>query len=188
MKRAWQEPLAPSAERFAVTRFEESEGPEAVLALDALARETMGGSGVSIAEELGRPWSRIWVARGGPGDPSAPIGFLLAWHVADELHVLDVGTQPALRRLGVARAILDEALRYARAHQIRVLLLEVRRGNVAAIRLYRGLGFTALGVRRGYYSDNGEDAIEMILGLDPATGRALPALDEIIIDDAGSRS
>jgi ribosomal-protein-alanine N-acetyltransferase len=69
-----------------------------------------------------------------------------------------------------------------------VLLLEVRRSNIAAIRLYRGLGFSALGVRRGYYSDNGEDAVEMILGLDPETGRALPALDEIIIDDGGGRS
>ncbi|MEO7328785.1 MAG: GNAT family N-acetyltransferase [Minicystis sp.] len=182
MKRAWEAPLAPSAERFAVTRFSESEGLEAVLALDALARETMGGSGVAIQEELARPWSRIWVARGGLFDPGAPIAFLLAWHVADELHVLDVGTLPALRRLGVARAIMHEALCYARAEKIRVLLLEVRRSNVAAIRLYRGLGFTALGVRRGYYSDNGEDAVEMILGLDPETGRALPALDEIAID------
>ena len=182
MRRSWQEPPGSPAERFAITRFDEAEGPEAVLALEALAQETMGGSGVAIREELTRPWSRLWVARGGMDDPEALIAFVLAWHVADELHVLDVGTLPALRRRGVGRAMMEHALAYARAEKIRVLLLEVRRGNVPAIKLYRSLGFTALNLRRGYYSDNGEDAVEMILGLDPATGRALPALDEFVID------
>ena len=58
----------------------------------------------------------------------------------------------------------------------------VRRSNRAAIKLYRGLGFTALGVRPQYYADNDEDAIEMILALDPESGRILPGRDEIRID------
>jgi ribosomal-protein-alanine N-acetyltransferase len=75
-------------------------------------------------------------------------------------------------------------LTYARAHAIRILLLEVRRSNRPAIKLYRKHGFTALGVRPGYYGDNGEDAIEMILGLDPATGAVIPSRDEIRLEGA----
>ena len=57
-----------------------------------------------------------------------------------------------------------------------------QRKNRAASALYRGLGFTTLGVRGAYYADNDEDAVEMILALDPSTGRALPGEDEIRID------
>jgi len=45
--------------------------------------------------------------------------------------------------------------------------LEVRRSNEAAQGLYRGLGFVVQGVRAGYYSDNGEDAIVMALDIAP---------------------
>ena len=71
---------------------------------------------------------------------------------------------------------------YSSQHKIRIVLLEVRRSNRAAIKLYRGLDFTALGVRKGYYADTGEDAIEMILALDPESGKILPGRDEIRID------
>ncbi len=133
-----------------------------------------------MAEELGRPWARVWSAA--PAAGAEPAAFLVAWHVADELHVLNVATVPPLRRRGFARALMDEALAYAAAQRIRIVLLEVRRSNRPAIKLYRGFGFTALGVRPGYYADNDEDAIEMILGLDPESGRALPGRDEIRID------
>jgi ribosomal-protein-alanine N-acetyltransferase len=180
VKRAWQQ--VPEGERFRVELLGEGADPALILAVEELSREAFEGSGVSLREELARAWSRVWVARGPLDEPDAPIGFLLAWHVADELHVLNIATHAALRRRGVARAIMDHALGYARAHKIRVLLLEVRRSNRAAIKLYRGLDFSALGVRAGYYSDNGEDAIEMILALDPETGRALPAPDEIALE------
>jgi ribosomal-protein-alanine N-acetyltransferase len=136
--------------------------------------------GFSIREELGRPWARIWAARVAAGVP--PASFLVAWHVADELHVLNVATAPPLRRCGLARALMGVALAYAASEHVRIVLLEVRRSNRAAIKLYRGLDFTALGVRPGYYADNDEDAIEMILSLDPASGLVVPGRDEIRID------
>jgi ribosomal-protein-alanine N-acetyltransferase len=153
---------------------------EALDALEALARACFEGSSFSLVEELDRPWSRVWAARAAPG--ADPVAFVVAWHVADELHVLNIATSPAMRRRGFARALMDEALAYAAAQRVRIVLLEVRRSNRPAIKLYRGLGFTALGVRPGYYSDNNEDAIEMILSLDPSTGRLLPGRDEIRID------
>jgi ribosomal-protein-alanine N-acetyltransferase len=127
-----------------------------------------------IVEELARPWTRFWVARRG----ASVVSFLLAWHVADELHVLDVATHPNARREGLAMRLLDHALSYARAQQIRHLLLEVRRSNVPAIRLYRKLGFFAMGVRPRYYPDD-EDAVEMALVLDPQTGAIVPKTDEV---------
>src|SRR6185312_3951673 len=77
-----------------------------------------------LREELARPWARIWIARGDApvGSPRA-VGFLLAWHVADELHVLDVATHPELRRRGYGRALLQQSLAYAREQAIRHVLL-----------------------------------------------------------------
>jgi ribosomal-protein-alanine N-acetyltransferase len=184
-------PRAPAL--VTVTRLDhESDAPATplgeILAVEAMAHFAFAGTGMSLTEELARPWSRIWVAReetaGGSGARRIgdPTGFLLAWHVADELHILNVATSASMRRCGVATALLSHGLAYARDNAIRIVVLEVRRSNRPAIGLYRKLDFTVLGVRAGYYSDNGEDAIEMILGLDPVTGAVLQARDEIKID------
>jgi [ribosomal protein S18]-alanine N-acetyltransferase len=162
-----------------VVRITRRDG-EGLAAVDALARASFAESTFSAEEELGRPWARIWTAL--PSGDEAPAAFLVAWHVADELHVLNVATDPPMRRRGLARALMDEALVYAAGERVRIVLLEVRRSNRPAIKLYRGLGFTVLGVRPGYYADNDEDAIEMILALDPASGRVVPGKDEIRID------
>jgi ribosomal-protein-alanine N-acetyltransferase len=149
-------------------------------AVEALAAECFTGEPFSAREELTRPWSLLWAAHIDEGD--GPAGFLVGWHVADELHVLNVATRPQLRRRGIGRALMDAALAYAAEKHVRIMLLEVRRSNRPAIKLYRALGFTALGVRPRYYADNDEDAIEMILGMDPETGHILPGKDEIRID------
>jgi [ribosomal protein S18]-alanine N-acetyltransferase len=154
--------------------------PEDCAAVEAIAREAFADERFSVTEELARPWARLWAARTAPAASLA--GCLISWHVADELHVLNIATVPPLRRRGIARALMDAGIRYAAEHKIRIVLLEVRRSNRAAIKLYRGLSFTVLGVRPGYYGDNGEDAIEMILALDPASGDILPGRDEIRID------
>jgi [ribosomal protein S18]-alanine N-acetyltransferase len=114
-----------------------------------------------LRQELARPWSRLWVAR---ETDELPIAFLIAWHVADELHVL-----------------IDEAVAYARTRGIRHVLLEVRRSNRAAIALYRTVGFFAMGLRVRYYPDN-EDAVEMVLMLDPDTGSVVAHPDEVRLD------
>jgi [ribosomal protein S18]-alanine N-acetyltransferase len=177
----------PIAEVFVVDRLTDASAATDLSAVEAIARASFSDGGFSAQEEIARPWSRLWVARPAEdhresAEEKAPVGFLIAWHVADELHVLNIATTPPMRRRGVARALMDVALRYSAAAQIRILILEVRRSNRAAIKLYRGLGFTAMGVRPGYYADTGEDAIEMMLALDPATGQILPGRDEIRID------
>jgi ribosomal-protein-alanine N-acetyltransferase len=62
---------------------------------------------------------------------------------------------------------VDAVIAEARASDARLILLEVRAGNAPALALYRSAGFFEHGVRRAYYSDNGEDAVEMRLTLTP---------------------
>ena len=120
-------------------------------------------AGFDPSEELERAWARIWVVRGEAG--GKVVGFALAWHAADEVHLLDLAVDPEARRRGVGRELVGAVLDYARDAHARLVLLEVRSSNDAAIALYRSSGFSENGVRRGYYSDNGEDAVEMSVEL-----------------------
>lgn len=151
----------------------------AVRHIAAVSRQTL-----DLDAELTRPWANLWVARQAPAGPA--LGFLLAWRVADELHVVNVATHPDFRRRGLALALLSRALTEAGRDRTRLVLLEVRRTNQAAIALYRSLGFSVSSIRRGYYSDTSEDAIEMMLAIDPETGHPLPGEDEIEIEEASS--
>jgi ribosomal protein S18 acetylase RimI-like enzyme len=94
-----------------------------------------------------------------------------------DFHIGSLATAPAHRRRGFARLLLLCALRHAAAHGAETAFLEYRVSNHPAARLYAGLGFRQLRVRRGYYTDNGEDAIEVALpGLHQDATRA--RLDE----------
>jgi ribosomal-protein-alanine N-acetyltransferase len=181
MKRAPDrlEPGSVGSARVAVERVRPGGDTDGI---EAIAAACFAESPFSVEEELARPWTRLWAARRPGGGAREAAGFLVAWHVADELHILNVATAPAMRRRGVASALIQEALVYAASEHVRILLLEVRRSNRAAIKLYRGFGFTALGVRPRYYADNDEDAVEMILALDPESGRIVPGHDEIRLD------
>lgn len=139
-----------------------------------------GGERTNIAAELERPFTWAWAARVEAFEGErAWAGYIVTWLVADELHVLNVATDPSLRRRGVGRALLDQALVFARQRHVRLVLLEVRRGNLPAVRLYRSLGFFVMSLRRGYYANSGEDALEMALVLDPETGEVVPSHDEV---------
>lgn len=128
-----------------------------------------------FAEELARSWSRLRALRATPGGPIC--AFANFWLVRDEVHVLNLATAPAARRGGYARLLLEDLLGFARAHRARHVTLEVRRGNAAAQRLYKTAGFAAIGVRPRYYAEDEEDAIVMLLTLDPETGFVEPRED-----------
>jgi ribosomal-protein-alanine N-acetyltransferase len=82
--------------------------------------------------------------------------------VADELHIGNIAVAPAVRRRGIGRRILEHCLDDARARGIEIATLEVRVSNDPAIALYEKLGFRPVAMRRGYYSDTGEDALVMM--------------------------
>lgn len=119
------------------------------------------GLHVDFRAELARSYALLWVARSGAGVH----GFLLAWRAADELHLTDLGVSAAFRRRGVARLLVGELRAEAMRGEARVILLEVRASNAAALALYTSAGFVELDRRARYYADNGEDAVVMQLEL-----------------------
>jgi ribosomal-protein-alanine N-acetyltransferase len=90
-------------------------------------------------------------------------GYIIAWMVYDEGHILNIAVHPNFRREGIGETLMRECLDHFSKEGARYAILEVRRSNMAAIKLYEKLGFKSIGVRRGYYTDTGEDAIMMML-------------------------
>lgn len=116
--------------------------------------------------ELDHDWSTVLLAEERADDGSVVLlGFVIYWLVHDEVHVLNVAIHPAQRRRGVARALLHACLRDGQAHGAVLATLEVRKSNEAALGLYKGLGFRAVGMRPNYYVDEGEDAVVMLCDL-----------------------
>ncbi len=110
--------------------------------------------------ELEHDWSRLW----GAFRPGAEqlLGYLLFWVVYDEVHILNIATHPEHRRRSIARTLIGRLDAEARRIQARFLTLEVRMSNVAAIGLYDNEGFSVVGRRPKYYTDNCEDALVMV--------------------------
>lgn len=94
------------------------------------------------------------------------VGYFIAMHGVDELHLLNLSVAPAEQGRGHARFLLDELEALARARRAGQLWLEVRLSNERARALYERHGFRSTGLRRGYYPAPGrqrEDALVMSL-------------------------
>ena len=89
------------------------------------------------------------------------IGYLIISRYVDAWHVMNVAVAVRHRRRGVARALLERLFELTANDERRGYTLEVRISNAGAIKLYEVLGFVSRGVRRGYYTDNREDALIM---------------------------
>ena len=87
------------------------------------------------------------------------IGFAGAWIVLDEAHITNVAVSEPERGKGVGRLLTESLMQYAANLGVVYATLEVRRSNERAQNLYRSLGFEFVGVRKRYYTDNGEDAL-----------------------------
>lgn len=135
----------------------------AVVALDRAAG-AVGWSPATFTDELARS-DRRWLVTEVDGEV---VGVAGVADLAGDAHVLAVGVDPAVRRLGVATALVNGLLRAAvdELGSARITL-EVRRSNAAARALYARCGFGEVGVRPGYYTD-GEDAVVLWFDV-PAT-------------------
>jgi [ribosomal protein S18]-alanine N-acetyltransferase len=141
-----------------------------------LRRLTLGDLGA--VEKLERrayptPWSRSMFA----GELSKPssfclgafdaeakdrlAGYLIVSRYVDAWHLMNVAVDEPYRRRGIARRLLEELFSATNGDPMRGYTLEVRVSNRKAIGLYENAGFRITGVRRGYYTDNREDAYVM---------------------------
>ena len=92
-------------------------------------------------------------------------GYMIVSRYVDAWHLMNIAVAPEHRRRRVARTLLDHMFEATNIPGHRGYTLEVRVSNSDAIRLYESVGFTSRGIRRGYYTDNREDA--MIMWKDP---------------------
>jgi ribosomal-protein-alanine N-acetyltransferase len=93
------------------------------------------------------------------------VGYRIAWFIEDEVHLVNIAVERRHQRLGIGTVLLDQLIDEAITRDMLLMTLEVRASNVSAQEFYRGFLFKAVGVRRGYYSDNREDALLMVLDL-----------------------
>ncbi|HEX4678013.1 MAG TPA: ribosomal protein S18-alanine N-acetyltransferase [Gaiellaceae bacterium] len=110
-----------------------------------------------FASELAKPTSICL----GAFEGEELVGYVINSRYVDAWHVMNVAVDPAHKRRGVATALLERLFELTSDDERRGYTLEVRVSNEDAITLYEKLGFESRGIRRGYYTDNREDALIM---------------------------
>ena len=93
-------------------------------------------------------------------DPTI-VGYGGMWRMYDEAHVTTIGVRHDLQHHGYGRILFAGLVQAAYDMGAKWVTLEVRTTNDNAMRMYEGFGFKVIGRRKGYYTDNGEDAIVM---------------------------
>ncbi len=96
------------------------------------------------------------------------LGYFVAMKGVDEVHLLNITVAPDYQRQGWAHVMLDALAIWAKGQGADWLWLEVRLGNLRAIKVYEAQGFTRVGLRKKYYpavQGQREDALVMSLRL-----------------------
>jgi ribosomal-protein-alanine N-acetyltransferase len=123
----------------------------------------------NFRRELRSPLSHYIVAcEGGEAKEEAQgmqyvLGFAGFWIMAGEAHIVNIAVRQSYRRQGIGELLLISLIDLAIEMDTSLITLEVRASNTAAQELYRKYGFIVKGFRRGYYSDDREDAVIMSL-------------------------
>jgi ribosomal-protein-alanine N-acetyltransferase len=110
-----------------------------------------------FASELAKPASICL----GAFEGDRLVGYVVNSRYVDAWHVMNVAVSPSHQGRGIATQLLEHLFEVTRDDERRGYTLEVRMSNTDAIRLYEKLGFERRGIRRGYYTDNREDALIM---------------------------
>ncbi|HEX6349295.1 MAG TPA: ribosomal protein S18-alanine N-acetyltransferase [Candidatus Dormibacteraeota bacterium] len=89
------------------------------------------------------------------------VGYAGMWRMYDEAHVTTIGVRHDVQHSGYGRVLFAALVQAAYDMGAKWVTLEVRTSNENAMRMYEAFGFKVIGRRKGYYTDNGEDAIVM---------------------------
>ena len=113
----------------------------------------------SINNELNNPLAKYVI----PQDLSTGevVGFVGVWIIAGEGDITNIAVTPKYRKHGIASNLLIKLFEVCKTFNCGDITLEVRASNIPAQNLYKKFNFKEEGMRKGYYSDNGEDAIIM---------------------------
>lgn len=114
-----------------------------------------------FAGELAKPSSICIGAFEGDVEDGKLCGYLVVSRYVDAWHVMNIAVDPDQRGRGIATMLLERLFELTADDARRGYTLEVRVSNETAIGLYERLGFESRGIRRGYYTDNREDALIM---------------------------
>jgi ribosomal-protein-alanine N-acetyltransferase len=93
------------------------------------------------------------------------VGYQVSWFVEDEVHLVNIAVHKDYQERGIGAMLLRELIEDAIAKGKTIITLEVRASNEVAQAFYHRFLFRSIGVRKGYYSDNREDALLMALDL-----------------------
>lgn len=119
-------------------------------------------------ELLHNRYSLYWVLRPAPGHTNeypSVLAYGGFWLMGEEAHIVTIASHPNYRRHGLGGKLLMAMVGEAHERGATSVTLEVRVSNTAAQHLYMKLGFVEVGLRKGYYHDNGEDAFLMTIYL-----------------------
>ena len=145
-------------EPVTIVRVTDPADLDAVLAIDRESFSHPWTRGM-YEDDMRQPHSWIWTARLPDGGTA---GYCAVWIVAGELHVNNVAVGGAWRGRGIGTALVEHAIAVAAGAGASVALLEVRRANHEARRMYGRLGFAEHAVRKGYYDDPPDDALVLM--------------------------
>lgn len=87
------------------------------------------------------------------------VGFTCMYHILEEGHITNIAVDAPYQNRGIATRLLLAAIDYARGRGVKYMTLEVRKSNAKAQHVYIKFGFRMKGIRKGYYTNNNEDAL-----------------------------
>jgi [ribosomal protein S18]-alanine N-acetyltransferase len=82
-----------------------------------------------------------------------------------DCHISNLVVCSKYQKRGLGYFLVAKVIKKARQLNYKTVSLEVRVSNVKAQRLYSDLGFKKVGIKKGYYDGDHEDAIDMVLDL-----------------------
>ena len=109
--------------------------------------------------EVTNPMAQNWVVEAQEADEKRIIGMIVVWMLIDQAYIANIGVDVEYQQKGIGCQLLKHALERCAGIGAVSAALEVREGNLAALALYNRFGFEKVGLRKGYYHDNNEDAL-----------------------------